>query len=114
MGKPPPVDKTTGLDPGIRFYAIEGDGDTEEGEEVEILVVNDSNLAISKKYLVKRKLPYTNTFNHEGPALVSAMRNLNFGVFEHIDCPKLECRILIHSWMKTRGITVIGTVILGM
>ena len=29
--------------------------------------------------------PYINTFDHEGPAVVSAMRDLTFGVFEHLE-----------------------------
>ena len=32
-GKPPSRDKTLGVDPEIRFYAIEDGGETEEGEE---------------------------------------------------------------------------------
>ena len=39
----------------------------------------------SNKNLVKRKLPYIGTFNHEGPTVVSAMRNLTVGVFEHLE-----------------------------
>ena len=32
-GKPVPVDKTFGVEPDIRFYAIEDGDETEEGEE---------------------------------------------------------------------------------
>ena len=31
-GKPLPGDKTPGLEPEIRFYELEDDGNTEEGE----------------------------------------------------------------------------------
>ena len=31
LGKPPPRDKTLGLEPAICFYAIEDGDDTEEG-----------------------------------------------------------------------------------
>ena len=31
-GKPPPEDKTFGLEPATRFYAIEESDETEEGE----------------------------------------------------------------------------------
>ena len=76
LGKPLPGDKILGLDPEICFYAIEDGDDTEEGKESEILVVHDSSLALSKKNLVKRKFPYIDMFDHEGPAVVSAMRDL--------------------------------------
>ena len=29
--------------------------------------------------------PYINMFNHEVPAMISAMQNLRVGVFEHIE-----------------------------
>ena len=32
-GKPPPGEKTLGIEPAIRFYEIEDGGNTEEGEE---------------------------------------------------------------------------------
>ena len=40
---------------------------------------------VSNKYLVKRKFPYIDTFNHEGPKVISVMRNLTTGVFEHLE-----------------------------
>ena len=85
LGKTPPGDKTLGLDPEIRFYAIEDGDDTEEGEEAEIIVIHESSLTASKKNLVNRKFPYINTFDHECPTVVSAMRDLTAGVFEHLD-----------------------------
>ena len=38
-GKPPPRDKSLGLEPAIPFNAIEDGDETEEGEEAEILVI---------------------------------------------------------------------------
>ena len=38
-GKPLPGDKTCGLEPAIRLYAMEDSYETEKGEEVEILVI---------------------------------------------------------------------------
>ena len=38
-----------GLEPEIRFYGIEDIDITEEGEEQEILIVNNSNLTEYKK-----------------------------------------------------------------
>ena len=38
----------------------------------------------SKKNLVKRKFPYIDTFDHEGPTVFSATRKLTSGVFEHL------------------------------
>ena len=35
LGKPPPGDKSLGLDPAIRFYLIENSDKSEEGEEAE-------------------------------------------------------------------------------
>ena len=83
--KPPPRDKNLGLETAIRFCDIEDSYKTEEGEEAEILVVHDSKCLVSKKKLVRRNFPYTNTFDHEGPAVVSAIRDLNVGVFEHLE-----------------------------
>ena len=84
MGKPPTGDKTLGIEPAICFYSIEDGDETEEGEEVEILVVYDSSLAASKQILVMRKFPYIDTFDHEGPAVISSMLNLTVVVFEHL------------------------------
>ena len=84
-GKPPTGDKTFGIEPVIRFYAIEDGDDTEKGEEPEILVVCDASLLASKKNLVKMQFLYINTFDHEGPIVIITMRNLTVGVFEHFD-----------------------------
>ena len=84
-GNPLLRDKTVELDPDIHFYAIENVDDTEEVEESEILAVYDSGLAASKQNLVKRKFNYINTFDHEKPAVISAMRDQTVGVFEHLD-----------------------------
>ena len=85
LGKPPPRDKTCGLEPYIRFYEIEDGDDTEKVEESEILVVYDSSLAASKKNLIKRQFPYIDTFDHEGPVVINVMRNLTVRVFEHLE-----------------------------
>ena len=37
------------------------------------------------KKLVKTKFPHIDTFNHEGPAVVNAMRDLTSRVFEHLE-----------------------------
>ena len=83
-GKNPTGDKTFGIDPAIRFYAIEDGDDTEQVEEAEILVVYNSILAASKQNLVNRKLIYINTFNHKLAVVIRTMRNLSIGVFEHL------------------------------
>ena len=85
LGKPPPRDKTLGIEPDIHSYNIEGGDENVEGEESETLVVHGSNLAVSKQNLITRKFPYIDTFDHEGPALVNAMRDLTSGMFEHLD-----------------------------
>ena len=35
--------------------------------------------------IVKNRFPYIDTFNHEGPSVISVMRNLTIRVFEHIE-----------------------------
>ena len=75
LGKPPPWDKTFGIDREIRFCAIEYDDETEEGEESEILVVYDSSLAGSNQNFVNRQFPYIDMFDHEGPVVINAMRD---------------------------------------
>ena len=47
-GKPPPGDKSLGIDSSIRFYEIEDSDNTEEAEESEILVIHDVNLPATK------------------------------------------------------------------
>ena len=84
LGKPTPWVKNLGIDPDIRCYTIEDGDETAEGEEVEIFFFHDSNLAVFKQNLVKRKLPYINTFDHEGPAVVSVMRSITVRMFEHL------------------------------
>ena len=54
-------------------------------QEAEILVVYKSSLAASKQNIVKRQFHYINTFDHEGPVVINAMRNLTVRVFEHLD-----------------------------
>ena len=89
LGKPPPGDKTLGIEPVVRFHAIEDCDNTEEVEEAEILVIYDSSLAAYKQNLVKTKFPYIDTFDHEGPTVVGALYDLTVGVFEHLEiaCP---------------------------
>ena len=53
--------------------------------KAEILVVYDLSLAASKKNLVKTKFPYIYTFDHKEPVVISAMRDLTVGVFEHLE-----------------------------
>ena len=84
MGKPLPRDKILELDTETRFYELYDVDKTEEGEEAETIVIHDSILVESKQNHVKRKFPYINTFDHEGPAGVSTMRNITIGVFEHL------------------------------
>ena len=43
----------------------------------------------SKQNLVNKKFPYIDTFDHEGPAVISAMHDLTFGVFEHLEITSL-------------------------
>ena len=69
--KPPPGDKTCGLDPDICFYDIEDGDETEKVEEAEILVIYDSSLAAYKQNLFKRQFPYIDMFDHEGPWLLT-------------------------------------------
>ena len=45
----------------------------------------------NKKNIVKSKFTCINTFDHEVPAVVSAMWDITVGVFEHLDItPKLD------------------------
>ena len=83
-GKPLPGDKTLGIEQDIRFYTIEDGDETAEREQAWILVIHDSNLALSKQNLVNSKFPYIDMFDHEGPAVVSTMLELKSGVFEHL------------------------------
>ena len=82
--KPPSGDKTLGIDPEICLYTLEDGDETSEGEESGILVVYNSNLGVSKQNLVKRKLTYIDTLNHEGNAVVNTMSYRTNGVFEHL------------------------------
>ena len=84
LGNPPPGDKTIKLDSTSRFYALEEVNETKEGEEAEILFFHDLSLVASKQNFVKREFPYIDTFDHEGPVVISAMRDLTIGVFEHL------------------------------
>ena len=95
-GKPPPGDKTLGLDSLIRFYEIEDGDNTEKGEEAEILVMHDSSLKASKQNLGKRNFSFIDMFDHEGPAVINAMRDLTVGAFEHLEITsKLDLYIRI-------------------
>ena len=68
-GNNTPEDKTLGINPAIQFYTLEDSNETEEGEEAEILVINNSSLAASKQNLVKRKFPNMDTFDNKGHAV---------------------------------------------
>ena len=85
VGKPTHRNKTLGLFPAIRFYKIEDGDKTEEGEESEMLIIHDSILAASKQNLLKRRFRYIDMFDHEGPTIIRAMRDLTVGVFKYHD-----------------------------
>ena len=82
--KPPPGDKSLGIDPDIRFYKTEDGYLTEEVQEEEILTMHDKILTATKKNIVKRKFPYIDTFENQGPSVVRAMKNIAVRVFEHL------------------------------
>ena len=84
-GKPLSGDKTLRIEPSIRFYELLDGDKTEEVEEAEILITHNKSLAASNQNLVKRKFPYIEMFDHEVPAVVSAIRYLTSEVFEHLD-----------------------------
>ena len=63
-GKPPPRDKTLGVEPEICSYKIEDGDKTEEVEEAEILVINDSSLTLYNQNLVKSRFHFGNIFDH--------------------------------------------------
>ena len=83
--KPPPGDEYLVLDLHIGFYSIKDVDKTKEGEETEILVIHDSSLKSFNQNLIKRKLSYIDMFDHEGPAVICAIRDLTVGVFKHIE-----------------------------
>ena len=83
-GKPPPGDKTLGVDPDIRFYEIEDGDKTEEVEESEILVVHYSSLASFNKSLFKRKFPWVEMFYYEVPTMINVICYAKVGVFENM------------------------------
>ena len=83
-GKTLPGYKSLGLHLDICFYEIEDGDKTEEGEELEILVIHNSSLTASKQNLIKSQLSYIDTFYHEGPAMIHAMRNITVRLFEHL------------------------------
>ena len=61
--KPFSGNKELMMDPDIRLYEIEGGDKTEEGQEVEILIMHDKILMETMQNLVKRKFPYIDTSN---------------------------------------------------
>ena len=83
--KPPPGDKTCGLEPAIHFYEIEDGDETEKGEDTETLFVYDLSLAASKQNLAKRHFPYIGKLDHEGPMVINTMRDLTVRMFENLD-----------------------------
>ena len=63
--KPLPEDKSLGLDSSIRLYELEDGDKTEEGEDAEILIVQDKSLAATKQKYRQEKFPYIDTFDHQ-------------------------------------------------
>ena len=47
--------------------------------------VYDSSLAAYKQNLFKRQFSYIDMFDHEGPVVINAIRNLTVGMFEHLE-----------------------------
>ena len=47
--------------------------------------MHDKILAATKRNLVKRKFPFIQALDHQGPAVVHAMRDITVGVFEHLE-----------------------------
>ena len=87
--KPLPGDKSLGIEKTTHFYDIEDDDETEEGEAVEIFVTHNSRIAASNNIIAKQNFPYYDIFNHEGPAVLSAIRDLTIRLFEHLGITSL-------------------------
>ena len=51
-GKTPPGDKVLAIETAIRFCEVEDGHNTEDGEEVKILVIQDSRLTSSKIFFI--------------------------------------------------------------
>ena len=84
-GNPPPGDKSLEIEPDIRFYKIEYDDKAEEGEDTEILTIQDKSLVTTKQNLVKTNFPHIDTFDHTGPTVVRTMRDLPGRVFDRLE-----------------------------
>ena len=48
-------------------------------------MIQSSSLAASKQNLVKRKFPWIDNFDHEGPPVINVIHDLKFIVFEHLE-----------------------------
>ena len=81
LRNPPPGDKHLGLETAICFCELEEGDNTKEGEDAEILIIQDKILASTKQNLIKRKLPYIDTFDKQVAAVACAMRDLTRRVF---------------------------------
>ena len=59
----------------------------------------------SKQNLVKRKFPYYGLFGHEGPVVVSAMRDITSEVFERLDItsPMYVDQMIPYMYRLLRG-----------
>ena len=56
-----------------------------KGKNYKSFFVYNSSLGVSKQNLVKRQFPYIDTFDHEGPVVINAIRNLTVGVSEYLE-----------------------------
>ena len=59
-----------------------------------------------KQNLIKIKFPYINTFNHEGPSVIRAMRYITVGVFQHLD--------ITYNFYIDKGIEYTQSILRGM
>ena len=46
--------------------------------------MHDSILTATKTKIIKMKLPYIDEFDHKGTSVISVMRDLVVGIFEHL------------------------------
>ena len=90
--KPPPGDKSLGIETAIRFYKIEYGDKNEEGEESENLVIHDLILTTTNKNLIKRDLPYIDTLDQQRPAVVRVIWDITARVFGNIE-PLVQLKI---------------------
>ena len=85
------------IEPDIHFWTVEGNDNSDSGDEAVIHVKIDKSRASTKKYLKRITFPVNKSFYYQKPRVVRMLRKIMVRVFEHLGIT--NWRGIYQRWM---------------